>query len=43
MKEFLVTVLSEANFRMVRNRFAEGEGVLGNSPLTEAPIGIYTG
>ena len=32
IKEFLVTILSEANFRMVRNSFQRAKGGLGNSP-----------
>ena len=33
IKEFLVTILSEANFRVVKNSFQRAKGGLGNKPL----------
>ncbi len=33
MKEFLPTIIGEANFRLAKNRFSEGERGFGQHPV----------
>jgi len=41
IKGFLLTILSEADFRMVKNSFQRAKGGLGNKLSTVTPSGIY--